>query len=57
MLFTEGPEGHNIDLLTHYHDPIRYLHIVIMAVCHVLLFWVYSRCTIYSYFTFPKPTV
>jgi len=37
LLFTEGPEGHNIDLLTHHHDLIRYLHIVIMAVGHILL--------------------
>jgi len=33
--FTVGPEGHNIDLLTHHH--VKYLHIVIMAVGHILL--------------------
>jgi len=37
MLFNEGPEGLNIDLSTHHHDPIRYLHVVIMAVGHILL--------------------
>jgi len=34
LLFTEGPEEHNIHLLRHHHDPIRYLHIVIMAICY-----------------------
>jgi len=35
LLFIEGPEGHNIDLLTHHHDPTRYLPIVIMTVGHI----------------------
>ena len=44
-----GAEGHNIDLLTHHHDSIRYLLIVIVAVGCMLLLWVFSRWSDSSY--------
>ena len=40
---------YTVDLLTHHHDPIRYLHIVIVAVGHILLLWVFSRWSDLSY--------
>jgi len=47
--FHWGARGHNTDLLTHHHDPTRYLHIVIVAVGHILLLWVFSRWSDLSY--------
>jgi len=46
---------YTVDLLTHHHDPIRYLHIVIMAVGHILFLCVFSRWSDLSYLnTNPK---